>query len=154
MKTSRLLPRGHRMVGLKLSRQRLERALQPCPWRKSKRRKILCRWRVSWLSCCVLIIFFTKIFLYLYRYAGAVFADACLKGLNGVPDIVECTFVQSTVTGLPFFASKVHTWLYVLLLVYFFCCMHQYFFLTWQSFSFVMKHPFWIKDKCLEIKII
>lgn len=37
----------------------------------------------------------------------AVFADACLKGLNGVPDIVECSFVQSTVTELPFFASKV-----------------------------------------------
>ncbi|KAH9797272.1 malate dehydrogenase [Citrus sinensis] len=30
-------------------------------------------------------------------YAGAVFADACLMGLNGVPDIVECTFVQSSV---------------------------------------------------------
>ncbi|KAL7143397.1 hypothetical protein ABFS83_08G188500 [Erythranthe nasuta] len=40
-------------------------------------------------------------------YAGAIFADACLKGLNGVPDVVECTFVQSTVTELPFFASKV-----------------------------------------------
>ncbi|KAE9592881.1 hypothetical protein Lal_00029439 [Lupinus albus] len=40
-------------------------------------------------------------------YAGAFFADACLKGLNGVPDVVECSFVQSTVTELPFFASKV-----------------------------------------------
>lgn len=40
-------------------------------------------------------------------YAGAVFADACLKGLNGVPDVVECTFVQSAITELPFFASKV-----------------------------------------------
>ncbi|OAY54808.1 malate dehydrogenase, mitochondrial [Manihot esculenta] len=40
-------------------------------------------------------------------YAGAIFADACLKGLNGVPDVVECTFVQSNVTELPFFASKV-----------------------------------------------
>ncbi|KAK4420404.1 Malate dehydrogenase, mitochondrial [Sesamum alatum] len=40
-------------------------------------------------------------------YAGAVFADACLKGLNGAPDVVECSFVQSTVTELPFFASKV-----------------------------------------------
>jgi malate dehydrogenase len=40
-------------------------------------------------------------------YAGAVFADACLRGLNGVPDVVECTFVQSTVTELPFFSSKV-----------------------------------------------
>ncbi|MBA0580143.1 hypothetical protein Gorai_022372, partial [Gossypium raimondii] len=41
------------------------------------------------------------------NYAGAIFADACLKGLNGVPDVVECSFVQSTVTELPFFASKV-----------------------------------------------
>ncbi|OIS99074.1 PREDICTED: malate dehydrogenase, mitochondrial-like [Nicotiana attenuata] len=40
-------------------------------------------------------------------YAGAIFADACLKGLNGVPDVVECSFVQSNVTELPFFASKV-----------------------------------------------
>ncbi|KAJ9182965.1 hypothetical protein P3X46_006892 [Hevea brasiliensis] len=40
-------------------------------------------------------------------YAGAIFADACLKGLNGVPDVVECSFVQSTVAELPFFASKV-----------------------------------------------
>jgi malate dehydrogenase len=40
-------------------------------------------------------------------YAGAVFGDACLKGLNGVPDIVECSYVQSTITELPFFASKV-----------------------------------------------
>lgn len=40
-------------------------------------------------------------------YAGAVFADACLKGLNGVPDIVECSYVQSTITDIPFFASKV-----------------------------------------------
>lgn len=40
-------------------------------------------------------------------YAGAIFADACLKGLNGVPDVVECTFVQSCITELPFFASKV-----------------------------------------------
>ena len=46
--------------------------------------------------------------LHLCRYAGAVFGDACLKGLNGVPDIVECSYVQSTVTELPFFASKVH----------------------------------------------
>lgn len=40
-------------------------------------------------------------------YAGAIFADACLKGLNGVPNIVECTYVQSNITELPFFASKV-----------------------------------------------
>lgn len=40
-------------------------------------------------------------------YAGAIFADACLKGLNGVPDVVECSFVESNITELPFFASKV-----------------------------------------------
>jgi hypothetical protein len=52
------------------------------------------------------------------RYAGAVFANACLKGLNGVPDVVECSFVQSTVTELPFFASKVH----FLFTTFFVCC--------------------------------
>lgn len=40
-------------------------------------------------------------------YAGALFANACLKGLNGEPNVVECSYVQSTVTELPFFASKV-----------------------------------------------
>ena len=80
-------------------------------------------------------------------YAGALFADACLRGLNGDPDggrggglvgggacgclhgargagsfsaqtpppslhasappVVECTYVASTVTELPFFSSKV-----------------------------------------------
>ncbi|XP_059624738.1 malate dehydrogenase 1, mitochondrial-like [Cornus florida] len=40
-------------------------------------------------------------------YAGAIFADAGLKGLNGVPDIIECSFVQSSITELPFFASQV-----------------------------------------------
>ncbi|CAN0913016.1 Malate dehydrogenase, mitochondrial [Linum grandiflorum] len=40
-------------------------------------------------------------------YVGALFADACFKGINGVPDMVECTYVQSNVTQLPFFASKV-----------------------------------------------
>eukprot|EP00253_Pinus_taeda_P004731 PITA_04731 len=40
-------------------------------------------------------------------YARAIFADACLKGLNGVPDIVECTYVQSNIIEYPFFPSKV-----------------------------------------------
>jgi malate dehydrogenase len=39
-------------------------------------------------------------------YAGALFADACLRGLNGDPDVVECTYVASAVTELPFFATK------------------------------------------------
>jgi len=41
-------------------------------------------------------------------YAGALFAEACLKGLNGVKDVVECSYVQSTIIpDLPFFSSKV-----------------------------------------------
>ena len=40
-------------------------------------------------------------------YAGALFADACLRGLNGEAGVVECTFVESTITSAPFFASKV-----------------------------------------------
>ncbi|KAF3593009.1 hypothetical protein DY000_02023945, partial [Brassica cretica] len=35
------------------------------------------------------------------------FADACLKGLRGDASIVECTFVATHMTELPFFASKV-----------------------------------------------
>ncbi|KAL8534692.1 hypothetical protein ACS0TY_010645 [Phlomoides rotata] len=34
----------------------------------------------------------------------ALFTDACLKGLNGVPNVVECSSVQSSITELPFFA--------------------------------------------------
>ncbi|KAG2291645.1 hypothetical protein Bca52824_038314 [Brassica carinata] len=34
------------------------------------------------------------------------FADACLKGLRGDANIVECAFVATHVTELPFFASK------------------------------------------------
>lgn len=48
-----------------------------------------------------------RVQVFFCSYAGAIFADACLKGLNGVPDVVECSFVQSSVTELPFFASKV-----------------------------------------------
>ncbi|XP_042478576.1 malate dehydrogenase, glyoxysomal-like [Macadamia integrifolia] len=40
-------------------------------------------------------------------YAAAKFADACLRGLRGDADVVECSFVASQVTELPFFASKV-----------------------------------------------
>lgn len=39
-------------------------------------------------------------------YAAALFADSCLRGLNGSPT-VECTYVESTITDAPFFASKV-----------------------------------------------
>ncbi|XP_066162098.1 malate dehydrogenase, glyoxysomal isoform X1 [Oryza sativa Japonica Group] len=40
-------------------------------------------------------------------YAASKFADACLRGLRGDAGIVECSFVASQVTELPFFASKV-----------------------------------------------
>ena len=40
-------------------------------------------------------------------YAGALFADACLRGLNGDPDVMEYSYVASTVTDSPFFSSKV-----------------------------------------------
>lgn len=40
-------------------------------------------------------------------YAAAKFADACLRGLRGDAGIIECSFVSSQVTELPFFAAKV-----------------------------------------------
>ncbi|KAL4366821.1 hypothetical protein GQ457_05G008030 [Hibiscus cannabinus] len=40
-------------------------------------------------------------------YAAVKFADACLRGLRGDAGIVECAYVASHVTELPFFASKV-----------------------------------------------
>ncbi|KAH0861247.1 hypothetical protein HID58_089508 [Brassica napus] len=40
-------------------------------------------------------------------YAAAKFADACLRGLRGDANVVECSFVASQVTELPFFATKV-----------------------------------------------
>jgi malate dehydrogenase len=39
-------------------------------------------------------------------YAAALFADACLRGMNGAT-ATECTYVESDVTDLPFFATKV-----------------------------------------------
>ena len=40
-------------------------------------------------------------------YAGALFADACLRGLNGENNIFDYTYVESEVTEVPYFASKV-----------------------------------------------
>ncbi|CAD7695681.1 unnamed protein product [Ostreobium quekettii] len=41
-------------------------------------------------------------------YAGALFADACLRGLNGAPNVIECSYVESTACdGVPFFSTKV-----------------------------------------------
>lgn len=38
-------------------------------------------------------------------YAAAEFTDACLKALNGDDGIVQCAYVASNVTDLPYFAS-------------------------------------------------
>ncbi|XP_038681435.1 malate dehydrogenase, glyoxysomal [Tripterygium wilfordii] len=40
-------------------------------------------------------------------YAAVKFADACLRGIRGDKDVVACAFVDSQVTELPFFATKV-----------------------------------------------
>ncbi|KAM7276190.1 hypothetical protein ACFE04_018056 [Oxalis oulophora] len=40
-------------------------------------------------------------------YAAVKFADACLRGLRGDAGVVECAFVASQVTELPYFATKV-----------------------------------------------
>ncbi|KAF3434598.1 hypothetical protein FNV43_RR21683 [Rhamnella rubrinervis] len=40
-------------------------------------------------------------------YAAVKFADACLRGLRGDAGVVECAYVDSEVTELPFFATKV-----------------------------------------------
>ena len=47
-------------------------------------------------DCCVL-----------QAYAAARMAESCLLGLEGENDIYECAYVESNVTKLPFFASKV-----------------------------------------------
>lgn len=40
-------------------------------------------------------------------YAGALFADACLRGLNGEKGVVECSYVESPVfPELSFFSTK------------------------------------------------
>jgi len=40
-------------------------------------------------------------------YAGARFGKSVLRGLAGEANVVECTYVASTVTELPYFATKV-----------------------------------------------
>lgn len=38
--------------------------------------------------------------------AAAEFADACMRGMQGEPGVVACAYVESSITELPFFASK------------------------------------------------
>jgi len=39
--------------------------------------------------------------------AAAEFADACIRGLQGEPGVHACAYVESSLTDLPFFASRV-----------------------------------------------
>ena len=40
-------------------------------------------------------------------YAAAKFGESCLLALAGRPAVVECAYVESHLTPLPFFASRV-----------------------------------------------
>ncbi|KAF2318029.1 hypothetical protein GH714_041356 [Hevea brasiliensis] len=40
-------------------------------------------------------------------YGAARFVESSLRALDGDGDVYECTFVQSDLTELPFFASRV-----------------------------------------------
>jgi malate dehydrogenase len=40
-------------------------------------------------------------------WAAARFAEACLRAMGGESGVVECSYVASTLTSLPFFASQV-----------------------------------------------
>ena len=40
-------------------------------------------------------------------YAAAKFAESCLRALAGEAGVVECAYVDSHLTELPFFASPV-----------------------------------------------
>jgi malate dehydrogenase len=40
-------------------------------------------------------------------YAAARFVESSLRAMAGDPDVYECTYVQSELTELPFFASRV-----------------------------------------------
>ncbi|KAF2320718.1 hypothetical protein GH714_030294 [Hevea brasiliensis] len=74
-----------KMVEQKLFRQKLGSAPQHCQW----------------------LAHFISFFIVQFAYAAVKFADACLRGLRGDAGVVECSFVASEVTELPFFATKV-----------------------------------------------
>jgi malate dehydrogenase len=43
-------------------------------------------------------------------WAAARFAEACLRAMSGEGGIVECAYVASSLTSLPFFARWVRGW--------------------------------------------
>jgi malate dehydrogenase len=40
-------------------------------------------------------------------YAGQVFTSRLLAAISGEPNVVECTFVENTLTPAPFFSTPV-----------------------------------------------
>ena len=40
-------------------------------------------------------------------YAGALFADSCLRGLNGDNNVFDYSYVESDITDVPYFSSRV-----------------------------------------------
>ena len=44
---------------------------------------------------------------WLQAYAAARFSESVLRGLEGEPDVYEAAYVESSVTELPYFATKV-----------------------------------------------
>ena len=45
--------------------------------------------------------------VWLQAYAAARFSESVLRGLEGEPDVYEAAYVESSVTELPYFATKV-----------------------------------------------
>ena len=43
-------------------------------------------------------------------YAAARFTESVLRGLEGEQDVYEAAYVESKVTELPYFATKVGPW--------------------------------------------
>ena len=48
--------------------------------------------------------------LLLQAYAGARFTGRLLQAMGGAKDIVECAFVENTLTAAPFFSTPVRTY--------------------------------------------
>ena len=48
------------------------------------------------------------LFYFLHKaYAGQTFASKLLAAISGEPNVVECSFVENTLTAAPFFSTPV-----------------------------------------------
>lgn len=60
---------------------------------------------INILHACICASYYIS--SHVQAYAAARMAESVLLGLDGNEDIYECAYVESSVTKLPFFASKV-----------------------------------------------